>query len=238
MRINKFLASCGLGSRRNVEQLVLDGRVKVNNKQITTLATEIDEKNDKVSLDGKKVASIAKHLYLAMHKPKGCITTMSDEKGRKTVLDYVPAKYKEKRIFPVGRLDFETEGLLLLTTDGETANRILHPRHELSKTYHVRIGGEVAESDLEKLRKGVEIDGVKTKPCKVRRLDEIIENETRIEVVIAEGRNRQVRRMFEAVGKVIAFLKRTAIGDIKLGGMARGEVRELKPKEIEFLKRF
>jgi len=238
LRINKFLASCGLGSRRNVEQLVLDGRVKVNNKQITTLATEIDEKNDKVSLDGKKVASIAKHLYLAMHKPKGCITTMSDEKGRKTVLDYVPAKYKEKRIFPVGRLDFETEGLLLLTTDGETANRILHPRHELSKTYHVRIGGEVAESDLEKLRKGVEIDGVKTKPCKVRRLDEIIENETRIEVVIAEGRNRQVRRMFEAVGKVIAFLKRTAIGDIKLGGMARGEVRELKPKEIEFLKRF
>lgn len=238
MRINKYLASCGLGSRRNVEELVTAGRIKINNKVVTNLSTEVDEKLDKVSLDGKKVAAIAKHLYLALHKPKGCVTTMNDEKGRKTVLDYVPNKYKEKRIFPVGRLDYETEGLLLLTTDGETANRVLHPRHELSKTYHVRIGGEVQESDIEKLRKGVEIDGVKTKPCKVRRLDEIIENETRLEVVITEGRNRQVRRMFETVGKVIAFLKRTAIGEIKLGGMARGEVRELKPKEIEYLKRF
>ena len=173
-----------------------------------------------------------------MHKPKGCITTVSDEKGRKTVLDYLDNKYKQKRIFPVGRLDYDTEGLLILTTDGETANRIMHPSNELAKTYSVRIEGEVPESDLEKLRKGVEIDGVKTKPCKVRRLDALDEQHTRIEIVIKEGRNRQVRRMIEAIGKNIDFLKRTAVGEVRLGGLGRGESRELTAREIEFLKKF
>lgn len=198
----------------------------------------VDTEKDKVSLDDKKVQPIGKHLYIAMHKPKGCITTVSDEKGRKTVLDYLDKKYKQKRIFPVGRLDYDTEGLLILTTDGETANRIMHPSNELAKTYAVRIEGEVLEADLEKLRKGVEIDGVKTKPCKVRRLDAMDEQHTRIEIVIKEGRNRQVRRMIEAIGKNIDFLKRTAIGEVRLGGLGRGESRELTAREIEFLKKF
>ncbi|MCL2062272.1 MAG: rRNA pseudouridine synthase [Firmicutes bacterium] len=237
MRINKYLAECGLGSRRACEQLVLDGRVAVNGKTADKLAFEINPENDKVSLDGKKVRPILKHLYIAFHKPKGCVTTTSDDKGRKTVIDYLPAKYKEKRIFPVGRLDYETEGLILLTTDGDTANRVMHPRHELAKTYAARLESDITEAELEKLRRGVELDGEKTKKCKVRRL-ESEEGQARIEVVISEGRNRQVRRMFEAVGKNVTFLKRTAIGEIRLGGLGRGECRELKTHEIEFLKRF
>lgn len=237
MRINKYLAECGLGSRRACEKLVLDGRVAVNDKAVTNLATDIDPEADKVSLDGKKVQAIHKHLYIALNKPKGCVTTTSDEKGRKTVLDYLPEKFKDKRVFPVGRLDYETEGLILLTTDGDTANRVMHPRNELPKTYVARIEGEISEDELETLRGGVVLDGEKTKKCKARRL-ESEENASRIEVVISEGRNRQVRRMFEAVGKTVTFLKRTAIGDIRLGGMGRGEARELKPAEIEFLKKF
>ena len=242
MRINKFLASCGIGSRRSCEQIVLDGRIKINNKTITNLATEVDPDVDKVMMDLKKVQIIHKHLYIALHKPKGCVTTTADEKGRKTVLDYLPTKFKSKRVFPVGRLDYETEGLILLTTDGDMANRVMHPRNELAKTYVAKIEGDIEESDLEKLRRGVELDGEKTKPCKVRRLgsigDEDTVNSVRIEVVITEGRNRQVRRMFETVGKNVAFLKRTAIGEIRLGGMGRGESRELKAREIEFLKKF
>ena len=237
MRINKYLAECGIGSRRASEQFVLDGRITVNGKVVLNLATDIDPEKDRVAFDGKKVEQIRKHLYIALNKPKGCVTTTADEKDRKTVLDYLPEKYKGKRIFPVGRLDYETEGLILLTTDGDTANRIMHPRHELPKTYAARIEGTIAEDLLETLRGGVELDGEKTKKCKVRRL-EAEEGEARIEIVITEGRNRQVRRMFEAVGKTVIFLKRTAIGDIRLGGMGRGESRELKEKEIEYLKKF
>ena len=238
MRINKFLALCGIGSRRAVEEFILDGKVKINNKVVTNLATDIDTDKDKVLLNNKKVAPILKHLYIALHKPKGCVTTVSDDKGRKTVLDYVDAKYKQKRIFPVGRLDYDTEGLLILTTDGETTNRMMHPSNNLPKTYVARIEDEVAEAELEKLRRGIEVDGAKTKPCKVRRLEILDEKFTRIEVVITEGRNRQVRRMFEAVGKTVEFLKRTAIGEVKLGGLSRGEVRELTGREIEYLKKF
>ena len=237
MRINKYLAECGLGSRRACEQLVLDGRVTVNAKPASGLAQNIDPEADKVTLDGKKVQPILKHLYIALNKPKGCVTTTADDRGRKTVLDFLPEKFRDKRVFPVGRLDYETEGLILMTTDGDTANRVMHPRNELAKTYVAKVEGEIEEKLLEVLRNGVELDGEKTKKCKVRRVPSE-ENETRIEVVISEGRNRQVRRMFEAIGKEVIFLKRTAIGEIRLGGMGRGESRELKPNEIEYLKTF
>ncbi len=238
MRINKFLAECGVASRRNCEAFVLEGRVKVNNKKITNLATDVDPETDKVSLDDKPVKPIAKHLYIMLNKPKGYICTTADEKGRKTVMDFFEGKYPGKRIFPVGRLDFDTEGLLLLTTDGDLANRLMHPRNEVSKTYVAKIEGEISEADLNKLRMGVELDGVKTKKCKVKLVgfDEK-ENLSRIEVVITEGRNRQVRRMFESINRDVVFLKRTAVGEIKLGGLYRGNFRELKDKEIEFLKR-
>ena len=235
LRINKYLASCGIASRRNCEQLVLDGRVEVNGKKITALATEIDEQVDKVSLDGKKVEPIHKHIYIMLNKPRGYITSTSDEKGRKTVMELLDDKFAGKRIFPVGRLDYDTDGLLLLTTDGELSNRLMHPRHEISKTYVAKIEGEVSEAELNKIRGGVILDGEKTKKCKAKVVG-FENNESRIEVTISEGRNRQIRRMFETINREVVFLKRVAIGDIRLGGLYRGESRELKDEEIEYLK--
>lgn len=235
MRINKFLAECGIASRRNCETLVTAGRVKVNGKTVTMLATDVDPELDLVSVDEKPVKPIARHLYLALNKPKGYVCTTNDEFGRKTVMDFFEGKYPGKRIFPVGRLDYDTEGLLILTTDGDLSNRLMHPRNEISKTYVAKIEGEIAESDLNKLRQGVILDGVKTKKCKVRLLG-TENNVSRVEVVITEGRNRQVRRMFESINRDVIFLKRTAIGDIKLGGLYRGNFRELKENEIEYLK--
>ncbi len=235
MRINKFLAECGIASRRNCETLVTAGRVKINGKTVTMLATDVDPEFDLVSVDEKPVKPIARHLYLALNKPKGYVCTTNDEFGRKTVMDFFEGKYPGKRIFPVGRLDYDTEGLLILTTDGDLSNRLMHPRNEIPKTYVAKIEGEIAESDLNKLRQGVILDGVKTKKCKVRLLG-TENNVSRVEVVITEGRNRQVRRMFESINRDVIFLKRTAIGDIKLGGLYRGNFRELKENEIEYLK--
>ena len=235
MRINKYLAECGIASRRNCEKPILEGRVKINGKVVTNLATEVSE-NDQVSLDDKKVTPIAKHIYLMMNKPKGFVTTTSDDKGRKTVMDLLSKKFANKRIFPVGRLDYDTEGLLLLTTDGDCANRIAHPRNEIHKTYVANIEGEVPESELNKLREGVVLDGIKTAHSRIKVLG-FDGKVTRVEVVISEGRNRQVRRMFESINREVIFLKRTAIGELKLGGMGRGEVRELKAEEVEYLKR-
>ena len=235
MRINKFLAECGIASRRNCETLVTAGRVKVNGKTVTMLATDVDPEFDLVSVDEKPVKPIARHLYLALNKPKGYVCTTNDEFGRKTVMDFFEGKYPGKRIFPVGRLDYDTDGLLILTTDGDLSNRLMHPRNEIPKTYVAKIEGEIAESDLNKLRQGVILDGVKTKKCKVRLLG-TENNVSRVEVVITEGRNRQVRRMFESINRDVIFLKRTAIGDIKLGGLYRGNFRELKENEIEYLK--
>ena len=235
MRINKFLAECGIASRRNCETLVTAGRVKVNGKTVTMLATDVDPEFDLVSVDEKPVKPIARPLYLALNKPKGYVCTTNDEFGRKTVMDFFEGKYPGKRIFPVGRLDYDTEGLLILTTDGDLSNRLMHPRNEIPKTYVAKIEGEIAESDLNKLRQGVILDGVKTKKCKVRLLG-TENNVSRVEVVITEGRNRQVRRMFESINRDVIFLKRTAIGDIKLGGLYRGNFRELKENEIEYLK--
>ena len=236
MRINKFLAECGIASRRNCETLVLEGRVKVNNKKVLKLATDIDPDVDLVSVDDKPVKPIGKHLYIMVNKPKGYVCTVSDEFGRKTVMELLGNKYPGKRIFPVGRLDYDTEGLLLLTTDGDLANRLMHPRNEISKTYVAKIEGEIAEADLAKLRNGVELDGVKTKKCKVKLLD-FTDNISRIEITISEGRNRQVRRMFESINRDVIFLKRTAIGEIKLGGLYRGNFRELKDRESEYLRK-
>ena len=235
MRINKYLAACGFASRRASEQLVTDGRVKVNGKTVTSLSTAVEE-NDLVTVDGKRAVPIHKHIYLMLNKPKGYITTTSDEKGRKTVMELLGNKFAGKRIFPVGRLDYDTEGLLLLTTDGDLCNRISHPRNEIGKTYVAKIEGEVSEQELNKLRDGIVLDGRKTKRCRISVLgfDGKI---TRLEVVIGEGRNRQVRRMFESINREVIFLKRVGVGELKLGGLGRGEWRELKPHEVEYLQK-
>lgn len=232
MRINKYLASSGYGARRKCEQLVLDKRVCVNGKVCTDLAFVVGE-NDKVTVDGTLCMPASEFDYIMLHKPKGVITSMSDEHGRKTVIDILPEKYKKLK--PVGRLDYDSEGLLLLTNDGDLAYVLTHPSHEITKTYVVRVEGEVKESQLAVIRAGVVIDGVRLAKCKVRVLEKV-SNGTKLQVVISEGKNRQVRKMFEAVGLNVAFLKRTQIGELRLGGLARGAVRPLSIEEVLYLK--
>ena len=235
MRLNKFLASCGAASRRGADELISSGRVRVNSIVVTELGKMVETDNDTVTLDGKKVEPVSKMTYIMLYKPKGCITSLRDEKGRKTVYDYLDVGVPH--LVPVGRLDYDTEGLLLLTNDGELVNRLAHPSGEVPKSYLVRAEGEFPEHILAKLRKGVEIDGVKTKRSKVKLLEQG-EKEAKLLVTITEGRNRQVRRMFEAVERNVVFLKRVAIGDLRLGGLARGAWRYLREEEVEYLKRF
>ena len=230
MRINKFLASSGLASRRKSEEYVKQGRVSVNGKVVTDLAFDISTK-DKVELDGKPIV-IVEHKYIMMHKPKGYITSTSDDRGRKTVMSLVPEQYREVK--PVGRLDYDTEGLLILTNDGELANKLTSPSSEITKTYLVKIEGKITEGQLAVMRAGVVIDGIRLKKCKA----EVVEqgdNWTKLEVKITEGKNRQIRKMFDAVGINVSFLKRVAIENLKLGGLTRGTVRELHPDEIAYL---
>ena len=232
MRINKFLAECGVASRRACDKLIEDGKVKVNGR-VASLGQEIDENNDSVICEGKKVSRAKKFEYYVMNKPKGCVCTVKDDKGRKTVMDYLPKN--TARIFPVGRLDYDSEGLLLFTNDGDFANRLTHPSSEVPKTYLVKTEGEVSDGAIAKLRAGVEIDGKVTNKCKIRVI-ESCKDYTKMHVTITEGRNREIRKMFETVGKNVDFLKRIKIGDLALHGLNRGEVRKLTPEEIEYLK--
>lgn len=233
MRLNKYIAECGVASRRGADGLIEEGRIKVNGKSVTQPGTVIDEDNDTVLLDGKKIERVRRSIYLMLNKPKGCVSTVKDDKGRKTVLDYIDIK--DKRLFPIGRLDYDSEGLLLLTNDGDLAFKLTHPSHDIPKTYIAKVEGEVPECDLAVLRKGIVLDGIQTHRAKIKLL-EYTEGISRLEVTIYEGRNRQVRRMFESIGKQVVFLKRTGIGDLRLGGLSRGTYRYLTEKEIQLLK--
>ena len=232
MRINKFLADQGVASRRHADAMIEAGRVQINGK-VATLGATVEE-NDKVTVDGVLVSATEKQeKYYIMNKPKGVICTVSDDRGRKTVMDLLPDGVG--RVFPIGRLDYETEGLLLLTNDGDTAYRLTHPTNEIPKTYMARIEGTMTEKDLNPIRSGVELDGVMTKKCKAH-IVETNKAYTKVHITITEGRNRQVRRMFEAIGRNVAFLKRVSIGKLKLSGLDRGEVRELTQEEIDYIK--
>ncbi len=230
-RLNKYLADCGVGSRRECDALIKDGFVKVNGK-VAVLGQTVSE-NDKITVKDKRVGDKQKLYYLMLHKPKGCVTTVKDDLGRKTVMDFIDLK---ARLYPVGRLDYDTEGLLILTNDGDLSNRLTHPRNEINKTYVCRVSGILKESERIQMERGVLIDGVKTAPAKVKILEQD-QHHTRCEVIIHEGRNHQVRKMFEAVGKEVEFLKRVAIGDLRLGGLKRGEYRFLNELEIDYLKK-
>ena len=232
IRLNKYLADCGVGSRRECDALIADGQVKVNGK-VATLGQMVDD-NAKVSVRDKRIGNKQKLYYILLNKPKGCVTTVKDDLGRKTVMDFVSDI--KARLFPVGRLDYDTEGLLILTNDGDLANRLTHPRNEINKTYVCRISGVLKESERATLEKGVLIDGVKTAPAKVKIVEQD-QHHTRCEVTIHEGRNHQVKKMFEAVGKEVEFLKRIAIGDLRLGGLKRGEYRFLNDVEVDYLKK-
>lgn len=230
MRINKYLADSGVASRRASDKLIGEGRVLVNGK-VCKLGDEV-ELDDVVTVDGKVVSLKKKFEYYIMNKPKGYVTTVKDDKERKTVMDLLPENVG--RVYPVGRLDYDTEGLLILTSDGELANRLTHPRNEIPKTYLVKIEGKISESALAKLRNGVYLDGVKTKKSTIKVVDEY-QNHTKLHVTITEGKNRQVRRMFESVGVNVDFLKRIKIGDLTLRGLDRGDVRKLSKEEIYYL---
>ena len=233
MRINKFLAECGVASRRAADKLIEEKKVKVNGK-IAKLGDEIDEFNDNVTVDGAPVGKIAKSEYYIMNKPKGYVCTVKDDKGRKTVIDLLPPN--TARLFPVGRLDYDSEGLLILTNDGELTQRLTHPSNEIPKTYLVRVEGEVEDKILDRIRRGVEIDGVMTKKCSIR-LVLRTKTFTKLHITITEGRNREIRKMFETFGKNVDFLKRIKIGELSLSGLDRGSVRKLTAEEVDYLKR-
>ena len=230
MRLNKYLADCGVGSRRACDKLIEEGKVKVNDK-VATVTTQV-EIGDKVSVNGKRVGAGKKLTYIMLHKPKGCVTTVTDDLGRKTVMDFIDLK---TRLYPIGRLDYDTEGLLLMTNDGDMANKLTHPSNEVPKTYVARISGALTLAEKAQLENGVVVDGKKTAPAKVAILEKD-EHHTRVEITITEGRNRQIKKMFECVGKEVEFLKRVAIAEIRLGGLQRGKYRFLSEREIDYLK--
>ena len=228
MRINKYLALCGIGSRRKVEEFILDGQIAVNGKIIANLATDINIKKDKVTHNGVSVSLPSKYVYYKFNKPKGYICSAKDEKDRKTIFDIVKT---EERLFSVGRLDYNSEGLLILTNDGDFANKLTHPSNKINKEYIVTVEGEMTEGDLAVLRAGVVENGVRMPKAKVELLG-IKDRISRMSIIIDEGQNRQIRRMFEAIGKNVVLLKRVRIGGLKLGGLERGKYRPLTDKEL------
>ncbi|MBE6728252.1 MAG: rRNA pseudouridine synthase [Ruminococcaceae bacterium] len=228
IRLQKHLADCGIASRRKAEELIENGKVKVNG-HIASLGDKVDPKRDKVTVRGKTVVAVNEKVYIMLHKPRGYVTTVNDELGRKCVMELV--KDVGLRIFPVGRLDRDSEGLLIMTNDGAFANNLTHPSKHVNKTYRVTVSGEVDDEKVIKLREGIELDGRKTLPCDAfvieRKSDRTVMN-----FIIKEGRNRQIRRMCEAVGLEVLRLKRTEIAGVKLGMLPQGKWRPLNEREM------
>lgn len=232
MRLNKYLALAGVASRRKCDEIIANGDVKVNGSVVTEMGTQINEKKDKVEYDGKILSLPKEYVYYKLNKPKGYICSAKDEKGRKTIYDLI--KIPDVRLFSIGRLDYDTEGLIILTNDGELSQKIAHPSCSIEKEYIAVIEGEVKESELAVMRAGVVVDGDRMPACRVEYIRRE-GNNTRLKVVIDEGQNRQIRRMFEAIGRTIILLKRVKIGHLTLGGLSRGEYKELTDKEIYLL---
>jgi len=233
VRLQKFLAEAGIASRRKAEELIQQGRVQVNGQVVTELGTKIKPDVDVVEYNGKKVGIEEEKVYILLNKPIGYVTTAKDQFSRDTVLDLVKVK---QRVVPVGRLDMYTSGALILTNDGDFVYKVTQPKHEVEKTYNVTIRGTVTNEDLDKLRSGLVIDEYKTSEAKARILKrEEEKNITRVEVIIHEGRNRQVRKMCEAIGKNVIALHRGKIGKIAVNDMKLGTWRYLKPDEVRSL---
>lgn len=232
MRINKYIAASGLCSRRKADELIQNGNVKVNGASMREPGYDVQE-CDKVVVNGRLIESKQKLEYVVINKPLGVVTTVSDDRDRQTVMDIVADV--DARLFPVGRLDYNTSGLLIMTNDGDMAYRLTHPKHEVTKTYVAVVQGVLSDARVNKLRAGVDIGGFVTSPAKVKVLKGT-KTTTTVEITIHEGKNRQVRKMCAAVGNKVIALERTAIGDIKLGRLAEGHYRKLTHEEIEYLK--
>lgn len=224
-RLQKFMSSAGVASRRHAEDMILAGLVKVNGKVVRELGTKIDPEMDKVVVNGRKVEAPKSHIYLAMNKPKRFMTTRDDPRKRKTVFDLLPSELKNV-VWPIGRLDFNTEGLLLFTNDGDLTHKLTHPSFEHEKEYEVQLDKELSEGRVEKIEGGMIIDGKKTAPAKLKM------NGTTVYLTIHEGMNRQVRKMFGELGYTVRNLKRIRIGKLKIGDIPSGKYREFDPSKL------
>ena len=234
-RLQKYMARCGVASRRKCEELILSGKVKVNNKIVNELGVKINSEIDIVSYEGNVIQPEEKKVYIMLNKPEGYITSVKDEKGRKTILDLVKVN---ERIYPIGRLDYDSSGLILLTNDGEIYNKIIHPRVKVGKKYIVLCKGEFTNDELIRFEKGIDIGGYITAKSKIKIIDKEKDRDginTLVEIIIHEGKNRQIRKMCDALGHKVISLKRIAIGDIKLGYLKKGEWRNLTEDELKYL---
>lgn len=231
IRLQKYLSMCAVASRRKAEELIAQGKVKVNGK-VAQIGDKISPKHDTVTVSGRKIVGSRKHYYIMLHKPRGYITTMDDEMGRKCVAELV--RDVGARVYPVGRLDKDSEGLLLMTNDGEFANHMTHPSKHIPKTYRVTVRPDVSEDMLTAFATGMEIDGRITAPADAHIIEKQ-DNRVVMEIVLYEGRNRQIRKMCESLGLEVARLKRTSMGSLKLGMLPPGKWRELKEDEVHKL---
>ena len=231
MRINKFLSSLGIASRRAIDKYIEEGRIKVNGV-IASTGIDITE-DDEIYIDNKKIETkrIEEKVYFILNKPLEVLSASSDDRGRKTVVDLIKT---DKRIFPIGRLDYMTSGLILLTNDGELFNRLVHPKSEIYKKYYIKVFGEVKKEEIEELKKGVLLEDGKTLPAKISGI-KYDKNKTSMYISIREGRNRQIRRMIEKFGYKVLMLRREKIGELSLGDLKEGKYRELTKEEIEYL---
>ena len=228
-RLQKIIARAGICSRREAEKIISEGRVTVDGKIITELGAKANH-NQKIRVDGKILRFDTEKIYLLLNKPRGYVSTVKDERGRKTVLELLGENFSE-RVYPVGRLDLNSEGLLILTNDGDLTNALIHPRFEIKKTYRAKISGEVTEEKLDRLRAGIELDDGLTAPAEIYLLEKNL-----VEVTIHEGRNRQVRRMFAAIGCDVKRLRRIKFAGLTLDGLKVGQFRELTAEEVAKLK--
>ena len=231
MRINKFLSSLGIASRRAIDKYIEEGRIKVNGV-IASTGIDITE-DDEIYIDNKKIETkrIEEKVYFMLNKPLEVLSASSDDRGRKTVVDLIKT---DKRIFPIGRLDYMTSGLILLTNDGELFNRLVHPKSKIYKKYYIKVFGEVKKEEIEELKKGVLLEDGKTLPAKISGI-KYDKNKTSMYISIREGRNRQIRRMIEKFGYKVLMLRREKIGELFLGDLKEGKYRELTKEEIEYL---
>ena len=232
-RLQKYLAECGIASRRKCEEYILQGKVQVNGKTITELGVKVNPEKDKITFEGKNVKQEDKKVYILLNKPIGYVTTSDEQFGRDKVLDLVKVR---ERVVPVGRLDMYTSGALILTNDGDFVYKVTHPKHEITKTYTVTVKGIIQNEEVEQLRKGVKIDDYTTRPAKVKILKTDEEKDiSRLEITIHEGKNRQVRRMCESVGRRVIALHRSKIGNIGVKDIELGKWRYLKDFEVKTL---
>jgi 23S rRNA pseudouridine2605 synthase len=236
-RLQKILSTAGVASRRASESYITEGRVSVNGQTVTELGTKADPFVDDIRVDGRRVTTPTRRLYILMYKPRGYITSRSDPQRRPTVIDLLAKGGVRDYVYPVGRLDYDSEGLLLLTTDGDLASRLTHPSHEVEREYHARVRGVPNRHALDRLARGIVLDDSKTAPARVRLLKVFEGGEAMLSIVLHEGRNRQVRRMCEAIGHPVVRLRRVRIGPITDDRIRPGEFRELDSDEVSALRR-